>query len=182
MARERRRKKENELCYLSSSFFQFCPIAPPPFRPSPIFRRLLFMCFSATASRQRRELPTRRGTSLHPFLSPFRFNPFSWTFENHSKGINDRAYDSNVKYFESVNRWKVYPFLFVSEGARFCHFLSVFPRVKSFRGLNCEPPWPSSIKETRAKLTLGNEWNCTIWATNPCHPWIFPEYHEILVL
>lgn len=34
----------------------------------------------------------------------------SRTFENHSKGINDRAYDSNVKYFESVNRWKVYPF------------------------------------------------------------------------
>lgn len=57
------------------------------------------------------------------FFLPSASTLLSWTFENHSKGINDRAYDSNVKYFESVNRWKVYPFLFVSEGARFCHFL-----------------------------------------------------------
>lgn len=47
-------------------------LRPSPFRRSPIFRRPLFMCFSATASRQRRELPIRRWTSLSP---SFPFSP-----------------------------------------------------------------------------------------------------------
>lgn len=83
----------------------------------------------------------------------------SRTFESHPKGSSApfalRERDSSVKYFGSVNRWKVHPFLPYRKGI--CHFLSVFPRVESFRGLNRETPWPSSMKETRAKLTLGNE-------------------------
>lgn len=55
-------------------------LRPSAFRPSPIFRRLLFMCFSATASRQRCELPIRRWASPSPpfpFSSPLR--PFCHT-------------------------------------------------------------------------------------------------------
>lgn len=47
-------------------------LRPSPFQRSPIFRRPLFMCFSATASRQRRELPIRRWASLSP---SFPFSP-----------------------------------------------------------------------------------------------------------
>jgi len=89
------------ICHLVSSS---SGLHPSLFRPSPIFRRPLFMCFSATASRQRRELPMRRWASLHPFLSLLSFDPFVANFQESKGGI--RARESSVKYFESVNRWK----------------------------------------------------------------------------
>jgi len=89
------------ICHLVSSS---SGLRPSLFRPSPIFRRPLFMCFSTMASRQRRELPMRRWASLHPFLSLSSFDPFVANFRE-SKG-EIRARESSVKYFESVNRWK----------------------------------------------------------------------------
>lgn len=61
-AEEKRRKKEGDETLLSVIQFLLDLAHAPlsPFRPSPIFRRPLFMCFSVAASRQRRELPTRR--------------------------------------------------------------------------------------------------------------------------
>lgn len=82
----------------------------------------------------------KRASTL--FFLPSASTLLSWTFENHSKGINDRAYDSNVKYFESVNRWKVYPFLFVSEGDGSVIFSPFFRESKVFAVLiaNCLDP------------------------------------------
>jgi len=95
------------------SVIRFLPVLAyvrsSPFRPSPIFRRPLFMCFSATVSRQRRELPTRQWASL-PFLSsPLR--PFCRELSRVSRREKSTR-ESNVKYFGSVNRWKVHPFPF----------------------------------------------------------------------
>lgn len=76
----------------------------------------------------------------------------SQTFESYPKGGSAR--ESSVKYFGSVNRWKVHPFPFRGTDLPFSLRFSTSPK---FRGLNRETPWPGNTKRMRAKLTLSNE-------------------------
>lgn len=89
-----RRKAAQKRSRTLLSVIRFLPVLAyvrsSPFRPSPIFRRPLFMCFSATVSRQRRELPTRQWASL-PFLSPSPRSFCPRTFESQSKGGGEHA-------------------------------------------------------------------------------------------
>jgi hypothetical protein len=125
---------------------------PSPFRPSPIFRRPLFMCFSATASRQRRELPMRQWASFHPFSSPLRFFCRKLLRVTRKEVAHPRI---KCQIFWKCKQVES-PSIPISRGTDL-PFSHRFSASRKFRGLNRETPWPGSMKRTRAKLTLSNE-------------------------
>jgi len=141
VAEEKRHKNENEVCYLSSSFFQFCLTTPLSISAVADFSASRFYVFfrygvsstSRTSDAAVSELPS------FPFSSPFQ--PFCCKL---SRAIQREESRARIK---CQIFWKCKQVESPSAPVS-GHGSAIFSPFfcESFRGLNHETPWPGSRK------------------------------------